>query len=233
MSNYQQEYYSQKYNLRPDKQVVIYNGIKFSKFDRTPNETTHSNLRKELKIDDATLLMGMVGNFVPGRDQMTLCRFLKLIKEQPVDFHFIFIGSKSETFPQIYEECLDFINRNGLSERVTFAGSREDVPALLNQLDAFLYATDHDTFGIAVVEAMAAGVPVFVNDWEVMNEITEEGKLATIYKTKDEKDLLEKFMLFLQTKETYKQKANEVSTIVRQKYSIEKYIENLKIVYSL
>lgn len=53
VSNYQQEYYSQKYNLRPDKQVVIYNGIKFSKFDRTPNRI-HSNLRKELKIDDAT-----------------------------------------------------------------------------------------------------------------------------------------------------------------------------------
>ena len=228
VSNYQKEYYLQKYKLKPALQKVVYNGINLDKFETTVG----ANLWEELNIDRKSLLLGTVGNFVPGRDPMTLCRFLMLLNEQQVDFHFIFIGRKSVTFPQIYEECVDFVNRHGLSERVTFAGSREDVPALLHQLDAFLYATDHDTFGIAVVEAMAAGVPVFVNDWEVMTEITEEGKLATIYKTKDEKDLLEKFMLFLQTRETYNQKTKEVSVIVRQKYSIEKYIENLKIVYS-
>ena len=232
VSNYQQEYYSQKYNLRPDKQTVVYNGIKFSKFDLTQNQTNHTDLRSELKINDTTILMGMVGNFNEVRDQMTVCHFLKLLKEKMVDFHFVFVGKRVGNTPQRYDDCVSFCDTNNLSRNVTFAGVRNDVPAVLSQLDAFIYSTEHDTFGIAVVEAMAAGVPVFVNDWEVMNEITEEGKLATIYKTKDEKDLLEKFMLFLQTKETYKQKANEVSTIVRQKYSIEKYIENLKIVYN-
>lgn len=233
VSNYQQEYYIQKYNLKPDKQTVVYNGINFSKFDLTHNQTNHTDLRRELNINDATILMGMVGNFNEGRDQMTLCRFLKLLKEQKVDFHFVFVGKRVESTPQRYDDCVSFCDTNNLSRNVTFAGVRNDVPAVLSQLDVFIYSTDHDTFGIAVVEAMAAGVPVFVNDWEVMSEITEEGKLATIYKTKDEKDLLEKFMLFLQTKETYKQKAKDVSTIIRQKYSIEKYIENLKIVYSL
>ena len=228
VSNYQKEYYRQKFKLKPHLQKVVYNGINLDKFETTAG----ANLRDELNLHKKTLLLGTVGNFVPGRDPMTICRFLKLLNEQQLDFHFIFIGRKSETFPHIYKECVDFCNHNNLSNRVTFAGAREDVPALLPQLDAFLYATDHDTFGIAVVEAIAAGIPVFVNDWEVMNEITEEGKLATIYKTKDEKDLLEKFMLFLQTRETYKQKTKQVSSIVRQKFSIEKYIENLKIVYS-
>ena len=232
VSNYQREYYIQKYNLKPDKQTVVYNGINFSKFDLTHNQTNLTDLRHELKINDATILMGMVGNFNEGRDQMTLCRFLKLLKEQKVDFHFVFVGKRVESTPQRYDNCVSFSEANDLSRNVTFAGVRNDVPAVLSQLDAFIYSTEHDTFGIALVEAMVAGLPVFVNDWEVMNEITEEGKLATIYKTKDEKDLLEKFMLFLQTKETYKQKANEVSTIVRQKYSIEKYIKNLKIVYN-
>ena len=232
VSNFQQKYYIQKYNLKPEKQNVVYNGINFSKFNLTHNETTHPDLRKERKIDDATILMGMIGNFNEVRDQMTVCHFLKLLNEHMVDFHFIFVGKLVENAPHRYDDCVAFCKENNLNQYVTFAGVRNDVPAVLSQLDAFLYATDHDTFGIAVVEAMAAGVPVFVNDWEVMTEITEEGKLATIYKTKDEKDILEKFMLFLQTRETYKQKTKEVSVIVRQKYSIEKYIENLKIVYS-
>ena len=98
----------------------------------------------------------------------------------------------------MYDECVTYCQQNSLLDKVSFLGSRDDVPTILQQLDAFVYATDHDTFGIGVVEAMAVGIPVFVNDWEVMTEITDNGKFATLYKSKDEKDLLRHFLLFLQ-----------------------------------
>ena len=231
VSHYQKEYYIRKYRLNPEKQTVVYNGINFSKFDNLHNQNINHNLRKDLKIQDSTLLMGMVGNFNEVRDQLTVCRFLKLLNERGVDFHFVFVGKRVESTALRYDDCVEFCQKNSLSERVTFAGVRSDVPAVLSELDAFIYSTEHDTFGIAVVEAIAAGTPVFVNDWEVMNEITEEGKLAMIYKTKDENDLLEKFMLFLQHQDEYEIRAKENAVIVREKYSIEKHIENLKKVY--
>ena len=231
VSHYQKEYYIRKYRLNPEKQTVVYNGINFSKFENFYNQNINHNLRKELNIKDSTLLMGMVGNFNEVRDQLTVCRFLKILKEKAIDFHFIFVGKRVESTPQRYDDCVSFCQKNNLSQRVTFAGVRNDVPAILSELDAFIYSTEHDTFGIAVVEAIASGTPVFVNDWEVMNEITEGGKLAVIYKTKDENDLLEKFMLFLQKQEEYVSRAKENAEIVRKKYSIEKHIENLKEVY--
>ena len=79
---------------------------------------------------------------------------------------------------------------------------------------------------------MAVGIPVFVNDWDVMKEITGNGKYATLYKTKNENDLLREFMLFLQNKALYQAKANEASIFVRKQYSIEKHIEKLKKVYN-
>ena len=227
VSEHQKEYYRQKYALKPALQKVVYNGINFDKFKTTDGV----NLRTELNINKNTLLLGTVGNFLPVRDPLTICRFLKLLNEQTPDFHFIFIGKKSASFPQIQEDCVEYCREHGLIDKVTFAGSRQDVPALLPQLDAFIYATDHDTFGIAVVEALAVGIPVFVNDWQVMKEITADGEYATLYKTKDEKDLLQKFMLFLQNKAAYINKAKQVSDIVRQKYSIEKHIENLNDIY--
>jgi glycosyltransferase involved in cell wall biosynthesis len=132
----------------------------------------------------------------------------------------------------LYNDCVKYCRQNNLLENVSFLGSRDDVPGILSQLDAFVYATDHDTFGIGVVEAMAVGIPVFVNDWMVMSEITDDGKYATLYKTKDEQDLLRHFLLFLQDKTNYLTKAANASSFVRQKYSIEKYIEKLKQVYS-
>jgi len=229
VSNCQKEHYTQKYHLNSSQQHTVYNGISFDKILNLENE---SAIRKTLALKNEDLLLGTVGNFVPGRDQMTICKFLVELQNQNIPFHFLFIGKRNELTPERYDDCVHFISAHGLSEKVHFLGTRNDVPELLQQLDAFIYSTEHDTFGIAVVEALACGIPVFANNWEVMTEITENGKLATIYKTKDEMELFRHFSLFLQDKESYIEKALKASIEVKVKYSIEKHISNLKILYS-
>jgi glycosyltransferase involved in cell wall biosynthesis len=105
------------------------------------------------------------------------------------------------------------------------------VPALLTQLDAFIYSSDHDTFGIAVIEALATGIPVFVNDWGVMKEITDNGRYANLYRSKDESDLLNKFLLFLEQPEAFKKAALENAIWARKTYSIQNHMERLYEVY--
>lgn len=243
VSNAQRAYYQQKYRLDENKQRVVYNGISFKKFDGVKSASTHSMtsshtmskediLRDELKLIPDTMLFGTVGNFNNVRDQLTICRFLKLLKKEAVSFHFVFVGKKVEHSANLYDDCVNYCLQNNLLENVSFLGSRDDVPDILSQLDAFVYATDHDTFGIGVVEAMGVGIPVFVNDWQVMSEITDSGKYATLYKTKDEQDLLRHFLLFLQDRTDFLTKAANASSFVRHKYSIEKHIERLKKIYN-
>lgn len=229
VSQHVKGYYSKKYNLQSNRQYVIYNGVSFSKI--IEKDIENKSLRKELEVEGIKPLLGMVGNFVPGRDQMTVCRFLKLLSDDGKHFHFVFAGKKSDAYPQIYEDSVKYCNENGLTDKVTFLGSRNDVPAILSQLDAFIYSTDHDTFGIAVVEAMAAHIPVFVNDWPVMNEISENGKYTTIYQTKNEEDLFLKFSVFIQDTETYSLKAKQSAEYVRSTFSIQNHIFELNKLY--
>lgn len=230
VSDYVRNYYTQKYTLDPDNQKVVYNGVNFEKMDTKVK--TSILPQKKIESPQATFKFAMVGNFVPGREQNTVCKFLKLLKAQNILFDFYFVGKKSMSAPHLYDDCVQFCTDNELDE-VHFLGSRSDVPKILTQLDAFVYSTDHDTFGIAVVEAMAMGVPVFVNDWAVMREITEDGKLATLYKTKDENDLLEKFIVFLQNIAIEKGRAVSNVPYVRQKYNITNCIAHLLKVYDM
>ena len=112
---------------------------------------------------------------------------------------------------------------------VHFLGVRSDVPELLKSMDGFVYSTDHDTFGIAVVEAMAAGLPVVVNDWPVMNEVC--GDDAVYFKSKDPEDCADKIELLLAELPQRKEAARKNAEIVRRKYSIESYIERLAKIY--
>ena len=237
VSDYQKGFYIKKYNLKPEKQAVVYNGISFEKF----NNSGHSELSEESyeqnrflanARNDGQLKMAMVGNFVRGRSQIEICKFLKLLNQQNIDFDFYFIGKKNEVETWRFDDCVNFCKENQLENYVHFLGSRNDVPAILKQLDTFIYSTDHDTFGIAVIEAIAAKIPVFVNDWAVMQEVTENGKFATIYKTKDENDLLQKFLIFLQNKNEFIKNAEKSSIAVQNKFSIENHLNNLKQEYS-
>ena len=229
VSDVQRHFYMTKYNSKKNYNfALVYNGINFNKF----NGIIINSIRKELGIHENSYLFGMVGNFVIGHDQITICHFLALLVKQDIEFTFLFIGGKDESNPQLFDNCKSYCANNDLQESVFFLGSRSDVPGILPQLDAFFYASDHDTFGISVIEAIATGIPVFINDWKVMKEITENGERAILYRTKDESDLLDKFSSYYERPETYIEKSLENATWAIQTYSIKSHIEQLFGVYN-
>lgn len=219
VSHTQKDYFQKELHLPANKVEVVYNGVNF---DKLKDRQTKDNIR---------LQIGTVGSFNAVRDQFTLCQFLKRLYDANVDFDFYFVGGRNEKEPWLYDECVSYCQKQGLKEKVHFIGVRNDVPDLLSKWDAFLYSTDHDTFGIAVVEAMAAGLPVFVNDWGVMKEVTQNGEWATLYETKNSNDLYEKFLVFLQQKSIMLQQAEANASKVRNAYSIEHHIDALHKLY--
>lgn len=225
VSQYEANYYKTNYSIPNGKIHVIYNGIDFSKMDniKAPENLPNSKA--------GALRMAMVGSFGPGRDQLTVCKFLKVLKDRKVPFDFYFIGGESGEKPELFENCENYCKENGIIDDVHFLGVRKDVPSILNTMDAFIYSTEHDTFGIAVVEAIASGLPVFVNDWGVMKEVTNNGNWATLYESKNVEDLCAKFMDFVNHQLEYEQKAKVSAKAVRNEYSIERFADRLWQVY--
>ena len=101
-------------------------------------------------------LLAMVARLEAHKDHPTLLRALALLRDQGLPLRLWLIGDGSRR-PQL--EAL--IHTLGLSAQVQLLGSRRDIPQLLAQLDLFVFAAGPDEgFGIALAEAMAAGVPV-------------------------------------------------------------------------
>ena len=229
VSAYEQEWYQKHMKIANEKCYVVFNGIDFSKFDSEKSIVE----RKELRAKSGIRLC-MVGNFMTGRDHLTLVHALELIEsrvesqDRRVKFDFYFIGKKSESSPQIYDECIRICDEKEMNH-VHFMGARSDVPALLKAMDGFVYSTDHDTFGIAVVEAIAAGLPVVVNDWPVMQEIG--GDAVAYFRSKDVESCAEAIEQLLAELPRRKEAAKKNAAVFRKKYSIESYIETITKVY--
>lgn len=218
VSQYEQDYYLQRGSFGAEgKCVVAYNGIRFEKF----------GLLAEPSTDNKPLNMCMVGSFGEGRNHLFVCQALKSLKDKGINYQFYFVGAARESERAIYDNCVSYCKEHELLEQVHFVGLSNEVPKLLLTMDAFLYATRHDSFGIAVIEAIASGLPTFVNDWDVMREITNEGDYATLYRTNDVDSVVNHIEQFANNRTRYWEQAHLAALSVREKYSIEQHIEKL------
>lgn len=232
VSKYLKDWYVRRLACVPKKRChVVYNGIDFSKFDQ--NYPIPDFFEKMAEASQGIVKMAMVGNFSSGRSQLFLCQALKALKDrEKCDFRFFFVGKQTNAEPEIFDNCVNYCKENGLLDTsVFFVGGRSDVPAILQHVDAFVYSTNRDTFGIAVVEAVASGLPAIVNDWGVMKEVTEDGKFAVLYKTLDVNDCANKMEEMIVNIEKRKETASFNAKVVRQRFSIDNHIRNLCDVY--
>lgn len=217
-------------NIIQNRAIVNYNGVDFNKFDNLvsiPLDIVHSR---------NVVNLCMVGNFVSGRNQMILIQALELLRERGyINWNMYFIGRIDRNSPWRYQECIDYCNAHTI-ENVYFLGGRSDVPAILKQMDCFVYSSRSDTFGIAVLEAIASGIPIVVNDLPELIEISGgESYSIRFYKTNDVLDCANKIQQFLDNYSisayAIQQTALYNKGIVRNRFSIEQHISRLNTIY--
>ncbi len=85
------------------------------------------------------------------------------------------------------------VEKLSLQNIVEFKGriSNDLVPKALNEFDIFLGTSISESFGVAIVEAMACEVPVIVTDADGFKEIVDNGKYGIMVPRKDYKKMAE------------------------------------------
>jgi glycosyltransferase involved in cell wall biosynthesis len=131
---------------------------------------------RQMRARDERLVIGMVARLDPIKDQATLIRaFAEVANEHPqAELWLIGDGARAA-------ELCDLAIAEGVADRVVFWGQRSDVPELLGQMDVFAFSTTRDEgFGIALIEAMAAGLPVIASDVPACREVLADGNAGIL-----------------------------------------------------
>ena len=80
------------------------------------------------------------------------------------------------------KELQALIDESGMAGKIRLCGfvKNENLPEVLNTFDIFCCCSLMESFGVAVVEAMACGIPVVTSDAEGFNEIVKDGETGLI-----------------------------------------------------
>jgi glycosyltransferase involved in cell wall biosynthesis len=113
-------------------------------------------------------VVGTVGNFTAKKDHATLIRALTRMAG---DVRLVLVG-----LGPAEADLRALVAREGLGERVTFAGSRDDVAALLPAFDVFALSSRYEGLPIALLEAMAAGRACVATNVGGVPEVITDGE---------------------------------------------------------
>lgn len=129
---------------------VVYNSIEVERFN-VPQDRRKA--RAELGLPGDVLLLGILGRLVWEKGCSEL---LSLIKRLPQRWHGVICGDGP-----LKRELQQTSESLGLSKRVHFIDSQDDVVPVYAALDAYAFLSHYEPFGLVLAEAMAARLPVF------------------------------------------------------------------------
>lgn len=172
-------------NIFPASKIrVIQNGIDFARLDVRLGHTTREEFCRRMKIAPESLLIGTVGDLKPQKGHEEFLRAAAIIARAIPNAHFIIVGEDTTRAVGQYRAALEgLINSLKLTKRVHLTGWLDDTAPLLSALDVYVSASRTESFGLAIVEAMASGVGVVATATEGAREIIDDeetGLLAPV-----------------------------------------------------
>lgn len=125
--------------------------------------------RRQLRLPDEAWVVGNVGRLHPDKDQATLLRgFAAALPRLPQNSLLAILGSG-----RLEEQLKDLACELGIGERVLFLGQVEEARRYFKAFDAFALSSDHEPFGMVLLEAMVAGVPLIATACGGAREVVE------------------------------------------------------------
>ena len=148
-----------------------------------PSATTAQAVRQELGLSQTDLVIGHIGGFIPERDQGTLIRAVDQLRRSYHHVKLVLVGDGPE---RARLEAL--VQTLHLGALVRFTGYR-DPGDLLGVMDLYVNPCVDEGFGIAVVEAMLAGLPVVIANAGSHPELIVDGYTGFLYQPGDPEKL--------------------------------------------
>lgn len=154
----------------PAKKIhVIYNAVDLESFQNVAG-CDRGAVQLELGIPLGVPVVGIVANLRPVKGIDVFLRAAALVRKQLPASHFALVGEGGER--RMLESLAAEL---GISDAVHFAGRQTDIPRLVKAFDVAVLSSHSESFSNAVVEYLAAGLPVVCTDVGGCRECIQDG----------------------------------------------------------
>ncbi|HWZ85849.1 MAG TPA: glycosyltransferase [Thermoanaerobaculia bacterium] len=205
----------------PDGIHVTRGGTDLKRFASRPRDPAW---RAHWRIPSEAVLLGAAGRLVPEKAyEVFIAAAARLAKEDP-RVHFVIAGGGP-----LKEFLASEIERVGLSSRFQLVGFEHDVPFFLSQIDVFVLSSRFEGFPIALIEALASGLPSIATPVGGVPELLgSDGGLIVAPESEEELAAAMRTMLDARTRAAFGSRGPAIAS----RFSIERSAEGFTRLYA-
>lgn len=154
---------------------IIPNGMDFGRFQRVKQT---NSIREKYNISDNEIFILTVGRHHPIKGYHLIPEMAEILIKNGVNFKWLIVGAKNEQFHKQFPNA-DKLNIITTKLEADTANNDGQLPPLAliehyKSADLFVFPTLLETFGMVLVEAMAAGLPIVTTDAPGVRDVVEQ-----------------------------------------------------------
>jgi len=204
---------------------VVYNGCRLEGFG---DDSKRGAVRAGLGYDDSHVVITEVGTVDARKNQAGLIEAMARVRAEAPHARLLLVGSSEAGF---LESLRAQAGRLGVSDVVTFAGRRSDVPDVLAATDIFCLPSLREGFARVIVEAMAAGRPVVASDASGNPEAVVDERTGLLYPVGEADALASALLTLVRSPELREEFGRAGRALAAERFSAEAVADRVYSIY--
>jgi sugar transferase (PEP-CTERM/EpsH1 system associated) len=175
-------------------------------------------------------LIGTVGRLAAIKNQVFLARaFVRAVRSgapEARDLRLLIVGEG-----EMRADIEAILRREGMLDLAWLPGARDDIPAILRMLDCFVLPSYSEGTPLAILEAMAAGLPVIATPVGCVPDLVKEGDTGFLTPPDDDETLAARLLACAASRETKAQVGARARARVERDFNIAHTMEQYREVF--
>lgn len=205
---------AKKFKLKKNGTVEYVPGVGIDIDKINSIQGNKEELCKELKIPVDTILLLSVGELSKRKNHEVIIR---LLNQLPDNIHYVICGQG-----QLENYLLDLAKKLNVNNRLHLLGYRTNIPQIMKSCDIFVFPSLQEGLPVALMEAMACGLPCIASEIRGNVDLINEDKNGYLFNNKRENDLLNAFRKAIN---------NKKGDLDMEQYSTKKICQQMKKIY--
>ena len=198
---------------------------KKNKIHLIPNAIDFQKFHIKEKRNYKEIRMINIGSFVKKKNQALAIHILKNLIEKGYCASLTFLGDG-----RMKNEVESLAIKHNIRNNINFLGNVENVKEHLQESNLYLHTATYEPFGLVLLEAMAAGLPVVSLDGKGNSDFIKNGINGYILE-KENPNLFSQKIIYILKNEIVRETLIQNGFLTAKKYDIKKYCENLTSCY--
>jgi glycosyltransferase involved in cell wall biosynthesis len=206
----------------PEKKIsLIFNAVDIESLDRRLCEKDRLSMLKKFGIPENAYVIGIIARLVEDKGHQHLLEALNILKPKYPHMHVLIVGDGKER-----SHLEASVKHFGLEGSVTFAGNQDDITGPLSIMSLFtLPATWREGFGLSIIEAMTAHVPIIVTNIWALNTLVQNEQTGILIPAKDSRSLASAIQRVFESPDLASKLTREGRLMVEKSFGIEHFAD--------